>query len=87
MKSIPVDQLQHKTSAGVQIKVFLSEDKQQNNAQVAHRDDHYIFPADKRLRNFKGRFAKYNGGRRATLLYITFANTLKANQAEGGFLQ
>jgi AraC family transcriptional regulator, transcriptional activator of pobA len=45
MNSIPVDQLQNKTSAGLQIKVFRSGDKQQNTTETlgAHRDDHYIF--------------------------------------------
>ena len=45
MKSIPVDQLQNKTSAGLQIKVFGPNDKQQDETKNAgaHRDDHYIF--------------------------------------------
>lgn len=43
MKSIPVDQLQKKTGAGLQIKLFGPEDTQQNNTEIAHRDDHYIF--------------------------------------------
>jgi AraC family transcriptional activator of pobA len=45
MKSIPVDQLQNKTSAGLQIKVFGPDDKQQDETKNvgAHRDDHYIF--------------------------------------------
>lgn len=89
MKSIPVDQLQHKTSAGVQIKVFLSEDKQQNNAQVAHRDDHYIFFL----------LTKGSGTLKVDLQNITVAAgqlyyilpsqihyRIKANQAEGWFL-
>ena len=41
MNSIPVDQLQNKTSVGLQIKVFRPNDKHQNTE--AHRDDHYIF--------------------------------------------
>ncbi|QEC75047.1 helix-turn-helix domain-containing protein [Mucilaginibacter ginsenosidivorax] len=43
MKSIPVDQLQNKTSAGLQIKVFGPGDRQQYEREIAHRDDHYIF--------------------------------------------
>ena len=45
MKSIRVDQLQHKTSAGLQIKIFTPDDKEQNKPENsdAHRDDHYIF--------------------------------------------
>jgi AraC family transcriptional activator of pobA len=45
MKSIPVHQLQDKTSVGLQIKVFGPNDKHQNETESAgaHRDDHYIF--------------------------------------------
>jgi len=45
MKGIPVDKLQNKTSAGLQIKAFRPDDEQQNQTERsnAHRDDHYIF--------------------------------------------
>ncbi|MDP9077848.1 MAG: AraC family transcriptional regulator [Bacteroidota bacterium] len=43
MKSIPVDQLQNKTSAGLQIKVFRPGDQHRSETEIAHRDDHYIF--------------------------------------------
>jgi len=43
MKSIPVHQLQHRTSVGLQIKVFRADDRLQNKTEIAHRDDHYIF--------------------------------------------
>ncbi|MCR8558790.1 AraC family transcriptional regulator [Mucilaginibacter sp. BJC16-A38] len=43
MKSIPVDQLQNKTSAGLQIKVFRPGDTHRSETETAHRDDHYIF--------------------------------------------
>ncbi len=45
MKSIPVDKLQNKTNAGLQIKVFGPGDEPRNNGEAAyaHRDDHYIF--------------------------------------------
>lgn len=45
MKSIPVDQLRDKTSAGLQIKAFRSDYTRQNKTGTidAHRDDHYIF--------------------------------------------
>jgi len=43
MNNIPVDQLQNKTSTGLQIAFFKAEDNQENIEQVAHRDDHYIF--------------------------------------------
>jgi AraC family transcriptional activator of pobA len=43
MNSIPVDQLHIKTSVGLQIKSFRRDDKHEEIAQVAHRDDHYIF--------------------------------------------
>jgi AraC family transcriptional activator of pobA len=45
MKSIPVHQLQDNTSVGLQIKVFGSNNKQQDETKSigAHRDDHYIF--------------------------------------------
>jgi AraC-like DNA-binding protein len=45
MNNIPVDLLQNKTSAGLQIKVFRPGYDQQNNTKNfdAHRDDHYIF--------------------------------------------
>ncbi|MDR3680724.1 MAG: helix-turn-helix domain-containing protein [Flavipsychrobacter sp.] len=45
MKSIPVDHLQDKTNAGLQIKAFLAGDEHENKTEStnAHRDDHYIF--------------------------------------------
>lgn len=45
MKSIPVDHLQHKTSVGLQIKIFRPDDQHQNKKERSdsHRDDHYIF--------------------------------------------
>jgi len=45
MSSIPVHQLQDKTSTGLQIKVFGPGDKHPNKTSLAeaHRDDHYIF--------------------------------------------
>ncbi|WP_184549454.1 AraC family transcriptional regulator [Mucilaginibacter sp. FT3.2] len=45
MKSIRIDQLQNKTNAGLQIKVFKPDDKHQKIAENSdvHRDDHYIF--------------------------------------------
>jgi AraC family transcriptional activator of pobA len=45
MNNIPVDRLQHKTSVGLQIKVFRPDDQHQNKKEIndAHRDDHYIF--------------------------------------------
>jgi len=45
MKSIPVDQLQNKTSVGLQIKLFRHDDAKPNEMEItgAHRDDHYIF--------------------------------------------
>lgn len=43
MNSIPVDQLHHKTSKGLQIAFFRPDDNQENVEQVAHRDDHYLF--------------------------------------------
>ena len=43
MNSIPVDQLHHKTSTGLQIASFRPDDNQENREQIAHRDDHYIF--------------------------------------------
>jgi AraC family transcriptional activator of pobA len=45
MKSIPVDQLQNKTSSGLQIKAFRADDRQHSKTEIsdAHRDDHYIF--------------------------------------------
>lgn len=44
MNSIPVDQLQNKTSTGLQIKAFKTDDEpQQNQSYSVHRDDHYIF--------------------------------------------
>jgi AraC-like DNA-binding protein len=45
MKGIPVDQLQKKTSAGMQIKLFRpeSQDQVRQETTEAHRDDHYIF--------------------------------------------
>ena len=45
MKSIPVDKLQNKTNAGLQIKVFGPGYEPRNNGEAAyaHRDDHYIF--------------------------------------------
>lgn len=45
MKSIPVHQLQEKTSTGLEIKVFRSGDTRQSSPDGtgAHRDDHYIF--------------------------------------------
>jgi len=43
MKSIPVDQLQNKTSAGLQIKVFRPDYKHKHITEISHRDDHYIF--------------------------------------------
>ncbi|SHN36293.1 AraC family transcriptional regulator [Mucilaginibacter sp. OK098] len=44
MKSIPVDQLQNKTSTGLQIKAFRPGDEQHETKNAgAHRDDHYIF--------------------------------------------
>lgn len=89
MKSIPVDQLQHKTSAGVQVKVFLSDDKQQNNAQVAHRDDHYIFfllikgsgTVKVDLQNIT-----VTAGQLYYILPSQIHYRIKANQAEGWFL-
>lgn len=45
MKSIRVDRLQNKTSAGLQIKAFDVDARQQSSTENsgAHRDDHYIF--------------------------------------------
>lgn len=45
MKTIPVHQLQEKTSTGLEIKVFKLGDKHphQPDSGGAHRDDHYIF--------------------------------------------
>lgn len=89
MKSIPVDQLQHKTSAGVQVKVFLSEDKQQNSAQIAHRDDHYIFflltggsgTLKVDLQNIT-----INAGQLYYILPSQIHYRIKAKRAEGWFL-
>lgn len=43
MKSIPVDQLQNKTTTGLQVKAFQADDKPQQYSYNFHRDDHYIF--------------------------------------------
>lgn len=44
MKTIPVDQLQRKTNAGLEIKVFKPGQQQDRTDTLgAHRDDHYIF--------------------------------------------
>ncbi|MBD1395072.1 helix-turn-helix domain-containing protein [Mucilaginibacter glaciei] len=44
MNSIPVDQLQNKTSIGLQVKTFKGNDESpQNQSYDNHRDDHYIF--------------------------------------------
>ncbi|WP_316823897.1 helix-turn-helix domain-containing protein [Pedobacter miscanthi] len=43
MNSIPVDQLQNKTSISLQIKFFRPEDNDAAISQIAHRDDHYVF--------------------------------------------
>jgi AraC family transcriptional activator of pobA len=44
MKTIPVDQLQKKTSTGLEIKVFKPGQQQDKTDTLgAHRDDHYIF--------------------------------------------
>ena len=44
MNSIPVDQLQNKTSTGLQVKAFKAdEETPQDQTYDFHRDDHYVF--------------------------------------------
>lgn len=44
MKRIPIDKLQHKTTIGLQFKVFEAVDpRKQEQDSNFHRDDHYLF--------------------------------------------
>jgi len=91
MKSIPVHQLQDRTSAGLQIKAFRPDDKQQNTpgSSGAHRDDHYIFFL---LINGSGTFKVdfqdivFNAGHLYYILPSQVHYRIKTDCAEGWFL-
>jgi len=91
MKSIPVDQLQNKTSAGLQIKLFGPDDKQEDETKNAgaHRDDHYIFFL---LTNGSGTLKVdlqdivLTAGQLYYILPSQVHYLIKTNRAEGWFL-
>ncbi len=91
MKSIPVDKLQNKTKAGLQIKVFGPGDEPLNNGEAAgaHRDDHYIFFL---LTNGSGMLKvdlkdiQLTAGQLYYILPSQIHYRIKADRAEGWFL-
>jgi AraC family transcriptional activator of pobA len=89
MNSIPVDQLQNKTSTGLQIKFFKPNDNDTAIAQIAHRDDHYVFfLLSSGSGNLKVDSQEVNISRNH-LFYILPAQVhyrIKTDRAEGWFL-
>jgi AraC family transcriptional activator of pobA len=91
MKSIPVHQLQDRTSVGLQIKAFKADDKPQNKTEssYAHRDDHYIFFL---LTNGSGTLkvdfqdVVINAGQLYYILPSQVHHQIKTDCAEGWFL-
>lgn len=91
MKNIPIDQLQQKTSTGLQIKIFEPENElqQERDYAIAHRDDHYIFfLLTKGSGTLKIDFQDVliTSGHLYYILPSQVHSRIKANNAEGWFI-
>lgn len=89
MNSIPVDQLQNKTNTGLQIKLFKAEDNDAAIAQIAHRDDHYVFfllSSGSGSLNVDSQEIIVTGNQLYYILPTQVHYRIKTDQAEGWFL-
>jgi AraC-like DNA-binding protein len=90
MNSMPVDQLQNKTSTGLQVKAFKTDDElQQKQSYHVHRDDHYIFFVLKKgSGTLKVDFQDITviAGHIYYILPSQIHSRIKADHAEGWFL-